>query len=267
MTQNQDDFDLLNNFAHDLKTPLSAVKSYVELIEHAGDLNDQQQHFANRAQTGLARIQQIIEELLDFARMENSLSLHFETVDLMEITLASVDLLETLAEERDISIYVDIPPGVQNIHADSRMVKHVITNLLSNAIKYNVRGGEIRLKAVDVRDFARIQVRDTGIGIPADALPRIFEKFYRVEGRKGQKKVEGTGLGLTIVKTVIERHGGEISVDSCPNEGTTFTFTLPRALGTSDDLGREASDDIDDQMQENREILEDSDSRDDYYIE
>lgn len=261
---NNNDFDLLNNFAHDLKTPLSAVKSYIELVEHSGELNDQQKHFADRAQRGLARVQQIIDELMDFARMENNLTLHFETVNLMETIIEAVHLMETMADEKGVKIYVDIPEALHNIHADPRMLRHVVSNLLSNAIKYNVRDGQIHINATDVRDFVQITVRDTGIGIPEDSLPRVFERFYRVERRQGGRKIEGTGLGLAIVKTVVERHGGNITVESILEKGTIFTFTMPRALTSSEEHEREASDDTQDHMQENREIIEDSDSRDDY---
>jgi len=260
----KDEFELLNNFAHDLKNPLSAVKSYVELIEHAGELNAQQRQFYKSALGGLERVEQIINELLDFARMEADSSLHFDVVDVLETAEGAVQMLENVAEEKRVKIFVMISPALQYVYADPRLLKHVFSNLLSNSIKYNRRDGEVHISAEAAGDFIRYRVMDTGIGIPKQQLHRIFERFYRVE-HHSHKRIEGTGLGLTIVRSIIERHGGEIAVKSTLDEGTIFSFTLPRASLTATDADREALDDIDDSMQEAREQIEDSDSYDDYH--
>jgi two-component system phosphate regulon sensor histidine kinase PhoR len=257
-----DDFDLLNNFVHDLKTPLSSAKSYVELVEHSGDLNDKQKHFCDRALVGLERIQQIIDELLDFARMEADNTLSTSTCDLRKLVEKAVLLLENMAEDNRVTLEYEVSNEARHVVADARLMRHVFTNLISNGIKYNRAGGTVSVTTQRVGDVVQVTVSDTGIGIPLDAQERIFERFYRVD-RNDRRRIEGTGLGLTIVQTIIHRHGGQISVQSEPGEGSVFRFTLPVQGQTGRvDFDREAPDDIDDKHQERRENHENSDSSD-----
>jgi signal transduction histidine kinase len=258
-----DDFDLLHNFVHDLKTPLSAVKSFVELIEHSGELNERQRRFCDQAQSGLDRMQRIIDELLDFARMEADMEFNIEVVDLKQLVEENVSFLGGMAEDKKVVVNAEVPPTAQFAHADKRMISHVIANLLSNAIKYNRISGEIVVSAESNEDYVQVNVRDTGLGIPEDDQPHVFEKFYRVNARD-RRKIEGTGLGLAIVKGVVERHGGQVGMESIEGEGSTFYFTLPRANTSSPDHDREPPDDMDDRMQEIREELEDSDAHELY---
>ncbi len=257
-----DDFDLLNNLVHDLKTPLSSAKSYVELVEHSGDLNDKQKHFCDRALVGLERIQQIVDELLDFARMEADNSLSKSTCDLQNLIEKTVLLLEYLAEDNRVTLGYEVSDEARHVVADRRLLRHVFTNLISNAIKYNRAGGTVSVTTQRVGDSVQVTVSDTGIGIPAEAQAQIFERFYRVE-RNDKRRIEGTGLGLTIVQTIVQRHGGQISVESEPGSGSTFRVTLPVQGQTGRvEFEREAPDDIDDQQQERRENHENSDSSD-----
>jgi signal transduction histidine kinase len=254
-----DDFDLLHNFAHDLKAPIGAAKSFIELIEASGDLNERQQHFAHRALQNLARLNHSINTLLDFARMESGMELNIEICDLLEVVEGVVEMLEGSAEEKQVDIHIDIPTTNQFVQADFDMLGHVLSNLVSNAIKYNRIGGEIYIKSEDAGEFIRLSVRDTGLGIPKAAQKRVFERFYRVESKE-HMSIEGTGLGLAIVKGVVEKHGGELKLESKEGKGSTFSFTLQRANTSSPDYNREPTDDIDDHFQESREKHEDSDS-------
>jgi len=221
-----DDFDLLHNFVHDLKTPLAAVKSFVELIEHSGELNERQRRFCDQAQSGLERMQRIIDEMLDFARMEADMEFDIEVVDLKQIVDEAISFLSGMVEEKQVTVTADVPASAQFAHADKRMISHVIANLLSNAIKYNRIGGEIVIGAENNGDFVQISVRDTGLGIPEADQARVFEKFYRVNA-KDRRKIEGTGLGLAIVKGVVEKHGGQLTFETEDGEGTTFIIRLP----------------------------------------
>jgi len=261
--QKTDDFDLLHNFVHDLKTPLSAVKSFVELIEHSGELNDRQRRFCDQAQNGLDRMQRIIDELLDFARMEADMEFDIEVVDLKAIVEENIGFLSGMAEDKQVQVMADVPSIAQFAHADKRMISHVIANLLSNAIKYNRIGGDIVVTADSSGEFVQVSVRDSGLGIPEADQEHVFEKFYRVNA-KDRRKIEGTGLGLAIVKGVVDRLGGEVGMESTEGEGSTFYFTLPRATTSNSDDDREPSDDMDDSMQEIREELEDSDAHELY---
>lgn len=262
--QKTEDFDLLHNFVHDLKTPLAAVKSFVELIEHSGELNDRQSRFCDQAQNGLDRMQRIIDELLDFARMEADMEFDIEVVDLKQVVEENIAFLNGMADDKKVTVVSDLPSAAQFAHADKRMISHVIANLLSNAIKYNRIGGEIIISAeTKAGDLVQVNVRDTGLGIPAADQPRVFEKFFRVNA-KDRRTIEGTGLGLAIVKGVVERLGGEVGMESVEGEGSTFFFTVPRASTSSSDDDRESADDLDDRMQESREELEDSDAHELY---
>jgi signal transduction histidine kinase len=259
MATTTDDFELLHNFAHDLKAPVGAAKSFIELIEASGDLNERQQHFAHRALQNLARITNNINTLLDFARMQRGMELELEICDLLELVELTVEMLESSAEEKQLRIHIDIPTTNQFVQADFDMLEHVLTNLVSNAIKYNRIGGEVFIKAEDAGEFIRLKVRDTGLGIPKKAQAKVFERFYRVESKE-HMSIEGTGLGLAIVKGVIEKHGGEVALESESGKGSTFSFTIQRANTSSPDYNREPTDDIDDHFQESREKHEDSDS-------
>ena len=147
-----DDFDLLHNFAHDLKTPLGATKSYIELIEASGELNDRQQHFAHRALRAVERMNTIITSLLDYARMGSDMEMLIETCDILEIVEDTADLLESAADEKQLTITIDIHPDAQFVQADNHMLTHVISNLMSNAIKYNRIAGEVHITTEDSKD-------------------------------------------------------------------------------------------------------------------
>jgi two-component sensor histidine kinase len=258
MTIPKDDFELLNNFAHDLKTPLAAVKSYIELMGVYGELNEKQQHFQDRAQLSLEQMQRIVTGLLNYSQLEQNRSLNLQVVDLYEMVETTVAILESAASEKNISIEIDIPIADSQVFADPLLLEHAITNLLTNAIKYNKHDGRVIVKArTSGATQVRVDISDTGIGIPREEQRRVWERFYRIE-RQGQSATEGTGLGLAIVKAVIEKHGGHIRLASTEGKGTTFTFDLPRPRGSSQELDREFRDDIDDRHQEERERLEDN---------
>jgi len=254
-----DNFDLLHNFAHDLKTPLGATKSYIELIEASGELNDRQQHFAHRAIRAVERMNTIITTLLDYARMGSEMELLIETCDILEIVDDVANILESAAEAMQVKIHIQIHPDAQFVQADSQMLTHVLSNLMSNAIKYNRIAGEVYISSEDSKDGVLIKIRDTGLGIPEDQLENIFKQFHRVEEKEHQE-VEGTGLGLAIVKSVMEKHGSTISVTSKLGEGSTFSFALAHAITASSDYNREVLDDLDDTLQEGREDIEDTDT-------
>lgn len=254
-----EDFDLLHNFAHDLKTPLGATKGFIELIEASGELNDRQQHFAHRALKAVERMNGIISTLLDFARMGNEMELLIETCDLLEMVEDTANMLESAASEKQVKINIQIQPDAQFVQADAQMLTHVLANLMSNAIKYNRIDGDVYISSEDTHNGILIKVRDTGLGIPKNQQQDVFKQFYRVT-KKDHQQIEGTGLGLAIVKAVIEKHGSTISLTSKVNQGSTFSFMLPRATGSSSDHDRELPDDLDDYLQEGREDIEDTDT-------
>lgn len=263
--QSQDDFELLNIFAHDLKTPLGAVKSYIQLIESFGELNDRQTHYAKRAMVGVMRMESMIAELLDYASLGPDRSLDLVPCSIREMLDGVMVLLEDVAAHRNVEIHIDIADAISPALADAALLRHVFSNLISNAIKYNRKGGSVFVEAFNSGAYLRVNVRDTGIGIPPEALTHIFERFYRAGFE--HEKVEGTGLGLAIVKTVVERHGGEVKVESVVGQGSTFSFTIPRVGGNESDFTHgsgEVLDDVDDNLQESREYTEGDSTSDGY---
>jgi signal transduction histidine kinase len=260
MTLPKDDSELLNNFAHDLKTPLAAVKSYIELIGVYGELNEKQQHFQDRAQQSIERIQRIVTALLNYSRLEQNRSLNLQVIDLYKMVELTVGILESAAAEKNITMEIDIPAADSQVYADPLLLEHAVANLLTNAIKYNKRNGNVMVKARNSgATQVRVDISDTGMGIPREEQSRVWERFYRIE-RRGQSEIEGTGLGLAIVKGVIEKHGGKIRLASTEGKGTTFTFELSRPTGSSQEIEREVRDPMDDKNQEGKELLEDSDA-------
>jgi len=216
-------------------------------------------HFSQRAQLAIGRMERVIHVLLDYARMENATTLQLEVCDLKACVKGILEISESLIKEKQLNVAVDVPSSEQFVQADSRLLEHIVANLITNAIKYNRMGGSVQVKTYSAGDFIRVDVSDTGIGIPSDYQNRVWDRFYRVE-RGRVNNVEGTGLGLAIVKSVVERHGGAIHLTSVEGEGATFTFTLPRATSSSSEYDREPPDDIDDESQESRESLDQSDA-------
>ncbi|MEL6524475.1 MAG: HAMP domain-containing sensor histidine kinase, partial [Chloroflexota bacterium] len=243
--------------------PLSAAMSFIELAEKSGDMNERQQHFVHRAYSNLERVTSSIHALLEFAILEREDILSLEVCDVLEHVQEVVETLKSVADERRITFHINVSADAQFVQADEDMLDRVLTNLVSNAIKYNSPNGDIFITTEIVGEFIRISVRDTGLGIPEKVQDRVFDRFFRVE-EKEHMRIDGTGIGLAIVKGIIMKHGGEIGVDSVLDEGSTFYFTLPIASTSSPDYNREPTDGLDDRYQEARDHHEDSDAGDAY---
>jgi len=263
-----DELGLFYLFAHELKNPLSAAKHFVELVGHAGELSERQKHFVNRAIINMERMEQIIFELLDYARLDTEHESIFEECDLKSIINRAATIIQDLANHRNVNMQVHLASDLAPVSGEPRLLNHVFVNLVSNAVKYNNRDGMVTIQAFNEGDFARVEVVDTGIGIPADKLPYIFDRFFRV-GDKRNANVEGTGLGLAIVKAIVEKHGGHVRAESEAEKGSRFIVILPhmsanspRLFGEVGDI-REDMDAVDDNLQESGDRREaDSSSED-----
>lgn len=218
--------DLINIVAHDLKTPVGAAKSFLDLIHQTGELNERQRHFGDRAMAALLRVEELINNLLDFARLEDGDSLELTEINLGALFESAGDILGEMAAMRHINIHIDNDAPDLLIPGDERLLKQVVTNLLSNAIKYNRDGGDVDIRIKHQSNVVHVDIQDTGIGIPVKDQPRIFERFYRARN-DDMRKISGSGLGLAITEMIIQMHGGHIRVHSTPGEGSTFSFTLP----------------------------------------
>ncbi|MGB1287409.1 MAG: sensor histidine kinase, partial [Aggregatilineales bacterium] len=231
---------------------------YIELIERMGELNQRQEYFSERAMLAIKRMEGMISELLDYARLGADAPLKRDVCDLSDIIDSVRELLQDIAAHRRLTMQINVAETLRPVMGDAGLLQHVVSNLMSNAIKYNRKGGEIFVHAYNVDDSIRLDVRDTGIGIPEESIPFIFNQFYRVGNET--EKVDGTGLGLAIVKEIVVRHGGEVSVKSVVGEGSTFSVILPR-METDNESGEqygagEVPDDVDDDLQESQDFVE-----------
>lgn len=232
---------LLGNVSHELQTPLVSIKGYTEMMlkGRLGPLTAEQERGLKVALRNADRLIGLIDGLLAFVRAERDATpLKIEIFPLRPLVEEEVSLLEEMAAAKRVKISVAVPPGDLLIRADRARIGQVLVNLLTNAIKYNREGGEVSVEAArSTRSLARVEVRDTGTGIPREEIERIFERFYRSEGTREK----GTGLGLAIAKDILRLHGCMIRVDSEPGRGSVFSFTLPlEGRGRPDKAARTA---------------------------
>jgi two-component system phosphate regulon sensor histidine kinase PhoR len=221
--------DFVANVSHELRTPLTAIKGYVEALRDGG-LQDSvhAEQFLEVIQRHSERMDKIVSDLLLLSSMESlDRVLNREKLLLPEVIKTAVESLRPMAEGKKQKIQVHAEESLTPIMADAQKIHQVLVNLLHNAISYTPEQGSIKIEVMPVQGGVEITVADNGIGIPAEDLSRIFERFYRVD--KGRsREMGGTGLGLSIVKHIVEAHGGKLRVESKLGKGSRFTFFLPR---------------------------------------
>ncbi|HRE47684.1 MAG TPA: ATP-binding protein [Aggregatilineales bacterium] len=217
--------DFVASVAHDLRSPLTAVLGYAELIQRAGTLNSQQEKFIEQIVIGVQSITLLITELLELSKLESDYNIDLEPVALANIIDMALKPLQGTIRvkglQTDIQIALDSPP----VWGNALRLRQMCANLIGNAVKYTPNGGRITIHVWGDNDLAFIQVQDSGIGISPEDQPYVFDKFFRTD--RAVQEFEGTGLGLSIVKTVVDQHDGRIWLESKENEGTTFTVIFP----------------------------------------
>ena len=221
--------DFVANASHELKTPLTAIQGYAETLTESDTPEPLRLQFAETIRANAIRLRRIVDDLLDLSRIESGgWRAHPEPVSLGQLAREAWAGFAERAAERGIRLVVDADPGADSAVADPGALRQVFGNLFSNALRYTEEGGAIgvRISAGAEDGMRRVSVRDTGAGIPTAHLPRIFERFYRVDPARSRAD-GGTGLGLAIVRHLIEAHGGSVSAESELGRGTTITFTLP----------------------------------------
>lgn len=217
---------LISTVSHELKTPLTSIRlaTHVLLHEKLGPLNQKQMELVAAAREDSDRLFQIIENLLEIGRMETGRAkLEFAPVDTEQILLNAVEEMRPSFVDRGVALVLDVAGDIPKVLADRFRLEIVLTNLLSNALKHTPPGGEVRVSAHEENGDVLFSVADSGKGIPKEYLPHIFEKFFRVPG---QAQHGDSGLGLSIVKEILDAHGSSIDVASAPGKGTRFTFAL-----------------------------------------
>jgi signal transduction histidine kinase len=220
---------VIRTVSHQLNTPLTSVRMAIHLLlgEKVGPLNEKQAELLISAREDSDRLHQILSGLLDISRFESGKALmEFRRLSPRTIVMDGVEPFLRTAQDRGVSLHTEVAEDLPDVWADTSRIGYVFTNLLSNALKHTSPGGRITVAAEADEAWVRFCVSDTGEGIPAAFLSRIFEPFYRVPGRGNEM---GAGLGLAIVKEIVEAHGGAVSVESAEGKGSSFFFTLRRA--------------------------------------
>ena len=219
--------DFLSRMSHELRTPLNSVLGFGQLLQLDPGLGEQRREHVDQIVRGGRHLLELINEVLDISRIENgTLSLSPEPIDLREAVREAVALVRPLAEERAIAVRVD-GDYAGYVLADHQRLKQVLLNLLSNAIKYNRHGGNVEVAAERENGHVRLEVSDTGPGVPPDRLERLFEPFDRLGAE--HKGIEGTGLGLALSRSLVEVMGGTLTAANRPVEGASFAVALPAA--------------------------------------
>ena len=223
--------DFVANVSHEIKTPLTAIRGFVETLRDDADPDPQnQRRFLEIIARHTQRLEALVEDLLNLSRIEEEEpadGMDMETRPLRELLHGAAGIVQEKLEETSDRIRISCDPGIR-ISATPLLMEQAFVNLLENAVKYSRTGSEVLVEAEKTGAEIAVRVKDQGAGIPVDHLPRIFERFYRVD-KSRSRKLGGTGLGLAIVKHVVQVHGGRMEVESVPGKGSTFTVYLPEA--------------------------------------
>jgi two-component system, OmpR family, phosphate regulon sensor histidine kinase PhoR len=223
--------EFVGNVAHELKTPVFTVQGYLlTLLDGGLDDSELRRKFLERAYKGVDRMTKIIEDLDTINQIESQkIDLDITKFDIVELTKEVMDELEILAKEKNISLGFDKLPATKiMVKADRRRISQVLLNLISNSLHYGKENGFTKIRFYDIDNQVLVEVADNGPGIDEKHLPRLFERFYRVDKSRARNE-GGTGLGLAIVKHIVEAHGQTVKARSTVDVGSTFSFTLPRA--------------------------------------
>jgi len=214
------------NVSHELKTPLTSISGYAELIENGMASGEQIGHFAGEIRKSANRLLTLINDIIRLSQMDSpAQELNLEPVDMAAVAEAMVEQLRLSAEKMSVTLQLDTRPAF--VSADKQMMEELLYNLCDNAIRYNVRGGSVRVEVRPVKEQVIVCVQDTGIGISQEHQKHVFERFYRVD-KSRSKATGGTGLGLAIVKHIAAKHGAQIAMDSDLGRGTTISVTFDR---------------------------------------
>lgn len=222
--------EFVTNVSHELKTPLTSLQGFIETLL-GGALKDTEksESFLKIMEDDAKRLSRLVADLLDLSKIESrELPLKPVPLQLADLIQQALRLFEPQLAQKKIQVENKIPRNLPVVHADPDKIKQLLVNLMDNAVKFNQEGGKIIITSENFPNKIKIAVQDNGIGIPEKDIHRIFERFFRVDKARSREFGGGTGLGLSIAKHIVEAHGGTISCQSKPGEGSTFTFSLPK---------------------------------------
>ena len=218
--------EFVHAVSHDVRSPLTAILGYLEILQRTGTLNDQQQDCVHRIQASVQSITSLVNELLDLGKIEAGRDTRREIIPLDGLIRYTLDNLNNQIKGKHLALHVDIPKPSPAWHGNQIRLRQMMDNLVGNAIKYTPEGGRIMISVETQDNQVILRITDTGLGIPPADQQHIFEKFYRATNVPDG--VGGSGLGLAIVKSIVESHQGRVWVESTLGEGTTFTIVLPK---------------------------------------
>jgi signal transduction histidine kinase len=219
--------DFVQTVSHELRTPLTFIKGYIDLLLEGtlGDLNQEQLDALTIVAERTQNVTSLVNDIISLIRAGTT-GLAVQPVDLATVALSSVQSARAVTKQANIHLETDFAEDLPLVLGDPQRLSQVFDNLIGNAIKFGPNGGTIRVSVQPEDRFVRAEITDQGIGVPADKLDRIWERFYQVESAT-TRRFSGTGLGLTIVKRLVEAHGGRVGVHSVEGQGSTFFFTIP----------------------------------------
>lgn len=222
--------ELVSMVAHELRSPLTCISGFSELLLDSNITSEQSEEYANIILKESNRLSDLINKFLDISKIESGKSqLRRSPVDMKMLVEKVLDFNSQLANKKNIEVNFESPPEVTTVHLDRDMMEQAVLNLFSNAVKYSPNEASVTVRLTEENNMLQIDVEDTGYGIPEEALPNIFDKFYRITDDENQRDITGSGLGLSLVREIVEIHGGKVSVKSTVNKGSTFTIVLPKS--------------------------------------
>ena len=217
--------DFVNTVSHDLRSPLTAIMGYVDLIERVGPVNKMQSDFIRRVQVSVQNITSLVDDLLNLGRIEAGFDSGKDVIQLDAMIKRELENMENEIKLKKQRVELDVKPGTPKTLGNAVQIRQLLNNIISNAVKYTPESGTLKIKLETEKDQLVFQVTDNGVGIPPVDLPFIFDKFYRASNISPD--IGGTGLGLSIVKSIVDAHKGRVWVDSTVGSGSTFTVVLP----------------------------------------
>ncbi len=233
--------EFIDNLSHELRTPLTTVSLLTETLsieaESVGPaIPERMRERIAKIEVETGHLVQMVNELLDLSRIEGGSTLHLiDGVEVGPLASAAAERLRLFAERQGVDLEIRVDPGLPAVRADPERLGQVVVNLVHNAIKYSPDGGVVTVRASEAGEIVRLAVEDHGLGIPASAQDRVFERFYKVDRvRQRPSSGGGTGLGLAIARHVVEQHGGRIWLESVEGQGSTFYVDLPRPTPATD---------------------------------
>jgi len=220
--------EFVNSATHELRTPMANIKAYAETLAQADELEvEEQKEFCNTINAEVSRLSRLIDDMLSIESMEvGSLALSRQETDIERLLREKVEMARPMMEKKNLSFQARLPEKLPKMLLDKDKVALALDNLLGNAAKYTPEGGEVALRVDIDEDALQIHVQDSGIGIAEEELPKVFEKFFRGSDER-TREITGTGLGLAMVWEIVHLHGGDVTVQSKLDQGSTFTISLP----------------------------------------